>query len=85
MPSAALGDSEGFANDKTTAVINSSSHSLLLPQLSPERAGPEPAPAPHVSGRLEHLSGDGMRMHCRMGCPWQEGEQRPVPLTPPDH
>lgn len=52
------GDSEGFANDKTTAVLNSPSHSLLLPQPRPGRAGPEPPPTLHVLGLLEHLSGD---------------------------
>lgn len=55
------GDSKGFADDKTTAVINSASHSLLLPQLSPRRAGLEPALS--ILGCLEQLSRDGMWGH----------------------
>lgn len=68
MLSATLGDSESFADDKTTAVINSSSHSRLLPGLSPGKNGPEPAPS------LWSIS-PGTGTHGGMGYPWQEGER----------
>lgn len=63
------GDSQSFADDKTNAVINSSSHSRLLPGLSPGTVVQNPLPA------------FGASLDAGMGCPWQEGERHPVPVT----